>query len=74
MGVCVDYTIKRELVQIYGEIERQLGTLNKSAKNIQEKMVNVSGDFEKIISEQCARLTEAQKNNIAQKMRIHRLS
>lgn len=69
----MDYTIKRELAQIYGEIERQLGTLNKPAKNIHEKTTSTYGDFESIINEQISKLTETQKNIIVQKMRIHRL-
>jgi len=67
----VDYTIQRELAQIYGEIERQLGVSSKPLKSLQAKPGNITGDFEKIIREKCAVLTDAQKNSIAQKMRIH---
>jgi hypothetical protein len=70
----VDYTIKRELMQIYGEIERQLGALNKPVKSISAKLVNITGDFEKIINEKCAELTEKQKYSIAQKIGVHRIS
>jgi len=71
----MDYTIKRELTQIYGEIERQLGVLKKPVKNKPLEMANSnSGDFEKIINEQYARLTDVQKTSITQKMRIHRIN
>jgi hypothetical protein len=73
-GIGMDYTIKRELMQIYGEIERQFGMLNKPVKSISAKLTNITGDFEKIISEKCATLTESQKYSIAQKMGVHRLS
>jgi hypothetical protein len=72
-GVDVDYTIKRELVQIYGEIERQFGVLSKPVRSAQNKVAAFSGDFEKIISAKCAKLTDTQKFKVAEVMQIHRI-
>jgi hypothetical protein len=67
----MDYAIRRELVQIYGEMERQLGSGSRSASSI--KPSNIPSDFERIISERCSRLTDTQKNKVTENMMIHRI-
>jgi hypothetical protein len=69
----MDYTIRRELVQIIGEINHQLGTFSKPARDIQTRAAGFQSDFEKIISEKCAQLTDSQKFKVAENMRIHRI-
>jgi hypothetical protein len=70
----VEYTIKRELVQILGEIEQQLGELSKPVRGFQARLVYLTGDIEKIISDKYAELTDAQKYSVSDKMRIQRIS
>lgn len=70
----MEYTMKRELVQILGEIEHQLGELSKPVRGLQAKMVYLSGDIEKIISDKYAELTDSQKYSVAETMRIQRIS
>jgi hypothetical protein len=70
----LDYTIKRELVLIYGEIERQLGELSKPIRGLQAKSVYLAGDIEKIISDKYAELTDTQKNSVAEVMKVQRIS
>jgi hypothetical protein len=65
--------IRRELVQIIGEINHQLGAFSKPVRDVQTKATGFQNDFEKLISEKCAQLTETQKFKIAENMRIHRI-
>jgi hypothetical protein len=67
----MDYAIRRELVQIYGEMERQLGSGSRPVSNI--KPYNIQNDFERIISEKYSKLTDTQKNNVTENMMIHRI-
>lgn len=70
----MEYTIKRELFQILGAIEQQLGELSKPVRGMQAKMVYMSSDIEKVISDKYAELTDTQKYSVAQTMKIKRIS
>lgn len=70
----MDYTVKRELVQILGAIEQQLGELSKPVRGLQAKIVYLSGDIEKIVSDKYAELTDSQKHSVAETTRIKRIS
>jgi hypothetical protein len=70
----VEYTIQRELVQILGEIEHQLGELSKPVRGLQAKMVYLTGDIEKVINDKLAELTDAQKHSVAEIMKVQRIS
>lgn len=71
----MEYTIKRELVQILGEIELQLGELSNPVRGIQStKMVFISGDIENVISEKYMQLTDIQRHSVAKTMNIRRVS
>lgn len=70
----MEYTIKRELVQILGEIEHQTGELSKPVREVQAKMDYLTGDIEKIISDKYTELTDTQKYSVAETMKIQRIS
>ena len=70
----LEYTVKRELVQILGAIEQQLGELSKPVRGFQAKMVYFAGDIEKIISEKYAELTDTQKYSVAEITMVQRIS
>lgn len=73
-ALVVEYTIKRELFQILGAIEQQLGELSKPVRGMQAKMVYISSDIERVISEKYAELTDTQKHSIAETMKIKRIN
>ena len=70
----MEYTIKRELAQILGAIELQLGELSKSVRGVQAKIVYLTGDIEKLVSEKYAELTDTQKYSVVETMMIKRIS
>lgn len=70
----MDYAIHRELFQILGTIEQQLGELSKPVRGMQAKMVYLTGDIEKIINEKYADLTDIQKHSVAETMMVKRIS
>jgi hypothetical protein len=70
----MEYTIKRELVQILGEIEHQLGELSKPVRGLQAKMVYLTGDIEKVINDRLSELTDTQKHSVTEIMKIQRIS
>lgn len=70
----LEYTAKRELVQILGVIEQQLGELSKPVRGFQAKMVYFAGDIEKIVSDKYAELTDTQKYGIEEITKVQRIS
>jgi hypothetical protein len=72
-GFNVDYAIRRELVQIIGELDNQLVRLKKPVMSNQPIDSDNQSDFEKIINEKCARLSENQQTNVLKNMHIHHI-
>ena len=70
----MEFTIKRELVLIYAEIEKRLGELSKPVRGLQAKIVYLTGDIEKIISEKYAELTDTQKHSASEIMKVQRIN
>ena len=68
----MDYTIRREMAQIIGAIDYQLGVRGKPVTPLPAPAGEQS-DFEKLIREKCARLTESQRTRVTQSLHIHRI-
>jgi hypothetical protein len=69
----LEYTHKRELVQILGTIEQQRGGLSMPLRGFQAKMAGFTGDIEKIIREKYAELTDTQKYYVTEITKIQRI-
>lgn len=69
----LEYTHKRELVQILGTIEQQVGCLSMPLKGFQAKMACFSGDIEKIVRDKYAELTDTQKYYVTEITKIQRI-
>ena len=69
----LEYTYKRELVQILGTIEQQVGGLGTPLRGFQAKMAGFTGDFEKIIREKYEVLTDTQKYYVSEITKIQRI-
>lgn len=69
----MEYTIERELTQILGEIELQLGDLSKPEIG-QTKITYFSGDIEKAITEKYSQLTDIQRYSVSEKLNIRWIS
>jgi hypothetical protein len=72
-GFNMDYAIRRELVQIIGELDNQLVRLKKPVMSNQPIDSDNQSDFEKIINEKCASLSENQQTNVLNNMHIHHI-
>jgi len=69
----LEYTYKRELVQILGTIEQQVGGLSVPLRGFQAKMACFSGDIEKIIRDKYTELTDTQKYYVSEITKIQRI-
>lgn len=69
----LEYTYKRELVQILGTIEHQAGGLSMPLRGLQARMAGFTGDIEKIICDKYAELTDTQKYYVSEITNIQRI-
>ncbi len=69
----LEYTYKRELLQILGTIEQQVGGLSTPLRGFQAKMAGFGGDIEKIISDKYTNLTDSQKYYVTEITKIQRI-